>query len=87
MTSLLAATSWPDEGVLVVSDASRQQLVVIPVQFMLRGHAGTFSFVYEMLRLSFEEDGVILHSLDGGEEIGQDRPVSPGRFWYQRVGE
>lgn len=86
MTSLLAAASWSDQGVLVVSDASGQQLVVVPIEFMLRGHTGTFAFVYEVLRLCFEEDGVIRYSLEG-EEIGEELPVSSGRFWFQRVGK
>lgn len=54
---------WAGEGLIIIQDSFDQELITVPVEFMLKGGQTTYSYVYEQLRSTFEEEGT-LHDSD-----------------------
>lgn len=65
-------------------DQSGQQLLVIPIEFLQKGHVSHFGFVERQVASTYVEEGSIY---SGDMPVNLDDPVFAGEVVFVRAGE
>jgi hypothetical protein len=80
----LAQEWWPAKGFLSVIDEAKQQLLLLPIDYLEIGHVSTFAFVMQQIAFCYEEEGMLQNSDESNVVLAAQ--VHAGQDCFLRAG-